>query len=305
MATASFVRTLPADNDLRQDGADFRIDKESFQMVPAGGSRPGGITVSGGLVNIQSANEDIVKLAAGPDRAVVPRLSFTQPGTFTLVAGQKAGRTVIVAEDENGKRLDHLAVSVKDEVRVSYNVLRLTDGLNTQAMALTQAEPLLKNVEQLYLSQTNVRLLKKKQAELFIQRNLSDANGVLQLQELFDNKEEIIFKKIMASPFFDADVVCVFAWLIESGNRPFSTTGRKLNARTETALSNLRRGPTIIYINSFTGSDKLPFTIAHEFGHHFGLSHFGLRPSNFLMDAAANGFKMTQSDINNINPTGT
>ena len=54
-------------------------------------------------------------------------------------------------------------------------------------------------------------------------------------------------------------------------------------------------------------SPNLSLTIAHETGHHFGLSHWSLfRPTDFMMEAGGTGgvkgFGMTQDDIDAVNP---
>lgn len=306
MATASFFRFPRADNDIGQDGADFRPGEEAFQMVPLEQTRPGFVSVSGGPVRIASADPNIVQISSGATLPTVPVLTFNQTsaGGFTLNATNNPGRTFIVAEDEKGKRLAHLAVSVKAQQTVRYHVLRLRDALNNTAMSITETEPILKNVEILYLNQTNVRLLKGKTGEIQIKRVLSDANGVLQLQEVFDNKEDIIFDEVKARNFFDAEVVVVFTWPIEGADPP-RTTGKKLLGRT--TPGRFRTGPRMIYINSIgKGGPSHAFTVAHEFGHHFGLEHSGPRPQTFLMDkSGTSGFKMTQDDINTVNPSGT
>ncbi len=314
MATASFFRTLPQDNDLRQDGADSRKAAEVFQMVPTGGSRRGEISVDGGIVRLQSADQNIVQIAPGPNLPPVQTITFNQPtlsGLFMLIGGPTSGKTVIVAEDQNGRRLDHLAVSVKDEVSVKYHLLRLKDAVRDDAMERSQAETILKNVEQLYLSQTNVRLTKLRSEDLFIQRILSDDKRVLQLDEKFDNKEDIIFGQILANGFPSSDVVFVFTWKIEGGF--FIST--ELDGRCESPVNLPKRaisrnGPTVIYVNTFAPQGKHAFTAAHELGHHFGMSHFASsiisrRPPNYLMEPPARGFKMTQDDINLANRTGT
>lgn len=316
MATAAFFRDAPPDNDLRQDGADFRLGFERFQMVPVRGSRPGQISTLG-LVRIKSGDESIVKISAGRNVPPSRVIEFNQPpplgdvplsSNFVLFGGQKAGKTFIVAEDERGKPLHEMTVSVKDNITVRYHLLRLKDGLREAQMKMADAEPILKNVEQLYFNQANVQLVKDKSADLFVQRNLSDSGGVLQLDEIFDNKEQIIFEETKKQGFGGVAVVFVITWELAGSNLPLSTTGLKLLGRCERAK--IRSGPTMIYINSIgKGGPSHSFTAAHELGHHFGMSHTGLtnpRPPTFLMDAAGTvGFKMTQDDINLANRTGT
>jgi hypothetical protein len=160
-----------------------------------------------------------------------------------------------------------------------------------------------------YLNETNTKLARIRTDSLVIKRNLSDKNGVLQLDELQDNKEKVIFQEVIKSGFGSGvDIVYVFTWQIEGAIfSPVLFTGRSLDGRTERAI--LRTGPTLIYINSLGTQLTNPVqTAAHETGHHFGLGHGG-QPPFFLMHeggkAATGGGRMKQGDIDRINPSGT
>jgi hypothetical protein len=306
----SFFRFSRVDNDLRQDGGDFRQGSEPFQMVPVDGSRPGGIRSVERTIRIASADENIVRIAPGPQLPPVRVISFqaTELGSFTLLGGKSPGNTFIVAEDEKGNRVDLLRVSVKAQVPVRYNIVRLRDAITRKveddSMALNDAKVILNQVEQLYLFQANVKLTLVQLSDLFVPRNLSDKNGILQLQEISDNKEKIITDAIKANGFGGVDVVFVFTWMLE-GAGIIDTTGEGLRGKCFREKGGAV--PSRCYIRTpKTGVAHVVVT-AHELGHHFGLGHTGLftpRPSRFLMGAGAGGFKMTQDDINLVNQTG-
>ncbi|HJQ58002.1 MAG TPA: hypothetical protein VJ890_13920 [Vineibacter sp.] len=318
MADAKFFKQMPVDWDLRQDGADFSGVagmRYPFQMVPAGGTRSCQISVSGGMARVRVGNPQIARIASDPGRPPVDALTFNTSGSFSIIGG-RAGTTYVIAEEPGGimpARLHLLNVYVKDEVKVRYNLARLSDPVNTTtSMSLAEAEKILTNVEALYLSQTNVRLIKQQMKELHVGRILSDNNNVIQLDVMSNNMEDVIFAEIRSQGLSNADVVFVFTWNIEGSRDLVQTTGRPLDGRTETPerfaryRNSSRSGPTVIYINSF-GSAGFHHTLttAHELGHHFGLSHFAPRPSNYLMEAGGNrGFKMSWGDINGVNRTG-
>jgi hypothetical protein len=315
-AVGKFTRQeAPPSQLLGNFGADHGGGRGNYQMVPIGDFRTWSVDIKSGLARAASADRGVAVIASDENSQSFKTLTFNGPGTFTFViragGNGRAGHTAVVLEDENGAFLDDIQVSVKNVKPVRYNIVLLSDAVTPSSMVFSEAQAtnVMDQVTTYYLNEANTNLVRNKTHSLAVKRNLSDKNGVLQLDELTDNKEKIIFKEIMNSGFgTSVDVVYVFTWQMEGAKfAPIITTGLSLDGRTERAT--LRTGPTLIYINSLgTQLTNQVQTAAHETGHHFGLGHGG-QPPFFLMHeggkAAIGGGRMKQDDIDRVNSSGT
>jgi hypothetical protein len=316
VAVGKFIRKeAPPGLILENFGADHGGGRGNYQMVPIGDFRTWSVDIKNGLARVASADSGVASIAFDENSQSSKTLTFTGPGTFTFVirsgGNGRAGLTAIVLQDESGNFLDDIQVSVKNVNPVRYNIVLLSDAVTPSSMVFSQgqATDVADKVANYYLNETNTKLVRTRIDSLAIKRNLSDKNGILQLDELKDNKENVIFQEVMKNGFGGGvDIVYVFTWQIEGAIfAPVIFTGLSLDGRTVRAT--LRSGPTLIYINSLgnQATNQVP-TAAHETGHHFGLGHGG-QPPFFLMHeggkAATGGGRMKQGDIDRVNPSGT
>jgi Metallo-peptidase family M12B Reprolysin-like len=323
-ANAKFFRQeVPPSNLLGNFGADHDIGRENYQMIPIGDHRTWSVNIKNGTVRVGSADSGIAAIAVDENGPSARALTFIGPGIFKFAirsgGNGKSGFTHVVLEDESGNFLDDIHISVKNVRTANYNIVLLSDSATPPSMVFSpeQARSLLDKANEYYLNVTNTLLKRERIESLSIQRNLSDKNGILQLDENKKINESVIFQSVINAGLGGVDIVYVFTWDIQGASEfpiigGLLDTGLALDGRTERASERNRKGPTMIYINSsvndINSANNQVHTAIHETGHHFGLSHRS-QPAFFVMHeggkSAFAGGRMRQNDIDHVNASGT
>jgi Metallo-peptidase family M12B Reprolysin-like len=322
MATnAKFFRVEAAPrNILSNFGADHGNGRGNYQMIPIGDERTWSVNIKNGTVRVRSADSGIAAIAVDENGTSARALRFIGPGIFKFAirsgGNGKSGFTDLVLEDESGNFLDNIHISVKNVQTTNYNIVLLSDSVTPPSMVFSpeKARSVLDKAKEYYLNVTNTLLKRERIESLSIQRNLSDKNGVLQLDENKKINESVIFQSVINAGLGGVDIVYVFTWDIQGASEfpiigGLLDTGFALDGRTERASVRNRNGPTMIYINSLGNDDtNQVHTAIHETGHHFGLSHRS-QPAFFVMHeggkSAFAGGRMRQNDIDHVNASGT
>lgn len=297
ISTAEFTMEPVAPLSLDHEGF-FSHQKTRYQMVPMGGKRTMTVSVVG-QVRVAVMNRDIVRI--GPYGGGVPwQSSFVEFASdektehyFTLF-GVVAGRTVVVVDDFAGKRLDTLVVSVKSNTVKSYQAVRLQDIRRSTARTADDLVAIMKNVSLLYLRQANVTLRPASApCNVYIAEDLGDP---IDLKLDIDNTAVLLVQKIKNDLSFQGktgqDFTLVSTWNLVN-NGVDSIVG------VDVAFGDvvLCEDPTdmVAFQNSCI--------FAHELAHAFQCKH-RLDPPNLLMQLTVGSCKMSDMEIDKINPTG-
>ncbi len=132
-----------------QPGANDGFDVEAqYQMVPAGGSRPMGFLAQ------DDEPEDVIVYCTDPNKAYLWGLYIIQghaaiqgSGYFVkrgaairfFIGGRDAGATVLRAETVSGKPRGFLLLSVKPQLRLTYQLAIISDPIHVPAKDLVGA----------------------------------------------------------------------------------------------------------------------------------------------------------------------
>src|SRR5262249_17145252 len=157
-----------------------------------------------------------IAVVARDDGSVASLLPFKSDGLFKIKSNQIQAFTHVIALNQAGIIVDSIAVSVKASVNAKFRALLLSDGLSKTGISQAEAERIGRRVSELYINQTNTSFISLGTSDLPIQRNLSDKNGVLQLDEIVDNKHEVIFEEMKRRGLTSGvNFVIVFTWDLE------------------------------------------------------------------------------------------
>jgi hypothetical protein len=174
---AEFFQTPIPDPSPDRNGADPSGGRmKCYQMVPAGGSREFKVRLSG-KIQLVAQHPHLVTIGK-PGAALGPQISYDslalQEFSFAIKSVSGAGRTQIIAAKADGAVIDRLIVSVKTERPLTYNIHRLQDIARVTKRGFAELQAIMDKVENYYLNQANLRLIRRRTGTLFIGDDLGD-----------------------------------------------------------------------------------------------------------------------------------
>jgi hypothetical protein len=270
--------------------ASFQGDDPSinFQMVPQGGSRFITVLVDGEPCVVSSRKTAMATVSSpSQDASSTPnRVVLLPPATafpFVVeVRGHQVGRTLVDVSDMNGKSLGTVDVSVKSVVTKTYRLWALKDIVHRTTRTSAQMTNIMRNVARVYESQANVKLVQVGvPLDLLFKSDLGDP---ISSPNLLLARIGIQIKLFNESP---ADFDLVSTWDIpDAVGQTFDLAGDCM-------------------IEDYKPNQDLPETssYAHELGHAFSCGHTD-RTKMMMSGDGTDGFQMTRTDMNTINPTG-
>ena len=305
-STASFRKDLPRGVSVDHDGADtrvadpFGIKLDAYQMVPRTGSRTFNVRISGEVrIEVFSIlGAEISIDGFPPAKSQVLKSAAPSERTFTI-HGRGECLTTIFALDENRTILDRMAISIKNERPVTYNLHRLGDSLRVTRRTIGQLRSLMTTVEDIYLKQASVRLVRSRENEkLLIKENLGDPIDLSNpddslLSAISTNFQLALKKRLSVLGFLTENLNLVSTWRLRNGR------GDSLAGFTPPELV------TVCICEAKDDPVAEATTYAHEMGHALGLRHPGHFPSEMMNDGGVDSFRMIRSDIDTLNPSGT
>jgi len=307
-ATATFEQIVPPTDptDLGFLSGGFVGQGRKYQMVPTGGRAAWRVRFSGGTVRVTSKDPNIAALGDGFAKPLPRNLLTLNSATgsfsdFFILAGQNAGRTVIVAEDARSQNLDTLTISVKTLLHKTFMGHRLLNRVARTDRTDDELADIFRKMKNAYRFQANVLLDQVgKVNEL---RTANDYTNPINFDEVRQIKgqgptdfNDDVVKELNRKNLFgmtDFHLVSVCQMHGKLGVTP--------------AFKNVCYVAHTFTKPNFTNEAT---TFAHELGHAFGLTHDPGHDFKDMMVAgnvtgAQNSFIMTDADIDRINPSGT
>src|SRR6266849_877363 len=304
--TAVFRKEIPGLLDKnKHDGFDTRQGFTSYQMVPLNdasrpslnGSRPFLVRMSGGTVQIEVFSTSVAEISiAGfpPSKFQILKSPAQSDLTFTIHAVGE-GRTTIFALDDNRTILDRMNVSVKKERPLTYNLIRLGDSLRETLRTMDQLRSIMKTVEEVYLAQANVKLIRRNEVEAAKFRIKEDLKDPIDVSvpgrgSIRPNVRVVLRRRLDELGFFGEKVNLISSWRL---------TG------TDGSLAGFTPvlGTTCI-CEAKTNESSEASAYAHEVGHALGLRHETHIREELMNDQGQDSFRMNQHDIDTVNPSG-
>jgi hypothetical protein len=257
-------------------------------MVPQGGSRFITVFVDGEPCVVSSRRTSKTTVSAPlqdasstPNRVVL----LPQPSAFPFaveIHGHQAGRTLVDVSDMNGKSLGTVDVSVKSAITKTYRLWALMDIVHRTTRTAAQMINYMRNVARLYESQANVKL-----TQLDVPQNLlfkDDLGDPISSPNLLLGRIGLQIKLLNDSR---ADFDMVSTWDIPDA------VGQTVDLFGDCMVEDYKPGNELSEMSTY----------AHELGHGFSCGHTD-RTKMMMSGDGSDGFQMTRTDINTINPTG-
>jgi hypothetical protein len=277
----------------------FRQGKVAYQMVPKGGSREVILTLSGGTVRMASANPNIVQI--GPPNSDEPSdknlMTFPSGGGLDKrfkLHGADVGRTLVIVEDSSGKPINKLIVSVKQKVVKKYQTVILQDIRRRSQRSFDDLRSIMSDVNTIYSRQANLEL-----------QQVHDPMIVYTEQDLGDP----IDLSLWGGSYLD--------WLADHIKRKNDSVGAAKQDFTLVSTWNLKDDDPDSLAGIYPGHGSMVFCedlvpnsgllnaslFAHELAHAFQCAH-RLDPPELLMQLNIGSCRMSDREIDKINPTG-
>jgi hypothetical protein len=289
----------------KHDGFDTRDGFTSYQMVPlnnpsqsrAPGSRPFLVRISGGTVQIEAKNATVAEISiAGfpPSKFQILKSPAQSDLPFTIHAVRE-GRTTIFALDDNRTILDRMNVSVKTELQLTYNLIRLGDSLRETLRTMDQLRSIMTTVEDVYLTQANVKLIRRNEveaAQFRIKKDLKDPIDVSVPPpiSLRPNLRVLLRQRLGELGLVGEKLNLISSWSLTGIDGSLGGFTPDLGT---TCICEVK-GNELIEASSY----------AHEMGHALGLRHETHNLQEMMNDKGVNSFRMNQADINALNQSG-
>jgi len=216
-----------------------------------------------------------------PNRVVL----LPPTGAFPFVVevrGHRVGRTLVDVSDMNGNSRGTVDVSIKSAIAKTYRLWALKDIVHRTTRTAAQMTNIMRNVARLYESQANVKLTQiEVPLDLLFKTDLGDpiSSPNLLLAR--------IGVSIKLSNVSRADFDMVSTWDIPDA------VGQTSDLAGDCMVEDYKPGQELPETSSY----------AHELGHGFSCGHTD-RTKMMMSGDGSDGFQMTRTDINTINPTG-
>jgi len=282
-------------------GTGALLDGSKYQMVPVGGHSLWSLTFTG---KVRIASKDPAIAAVGNLSAKpLPQNLLTLSSrtetllNFFIVGGQKPGRTLIVMEDEHGKRLDSIVVAVKGVVVKTFMMFRFSDIRGGTHVEPDEMRSIMRMVKATYRNQANLFLDQRSDVqELKLRKGYDDLIDMEKRRPgpngtTVDFNDDVVAELKKLGHFDAADIHIISTpQLVGTGGRT-PDLGK------------------VCYIAHTFGTSLVnqATTYAHEIGHTFHLRHEPHKFDEMMVTGNAEGhvdsFKMTAADIDALNPT--
>ena len=272
------------------DGFD---DGALYQMVPVGQSRFMAVVTDGrgGKLRVGTPqfaslrNARSTKPFNGSPTPFEINLSPDSKTTFEIF-GISSGRTSLILDDNVGKEIATLTVSVKMSFKRTFNFCLVSDIRRSSSFFREDVPRIFAKAAQTFLQQANV-LLVENTLRGFDVNVLKDLGNPLQPEN-----QTVRDAIINATPLeaFAADFVVYLCWNIVSPGRD---VGGLAFAGTQVCFCE---------DNGQGSAGGTPMVIAHELGHLMNLDHFqngGLMQGNVFPRSS----RLFQFEIDTVNPT--
>jgi hypothetical protein len=304
--TAVFRKDIPGllDKD-KHDGFDTRQGFIAYQMVPLTnpsktripGSRPFLVRISGGTVRLEVFNTSVAEISIvgfPPSKFQILQSPAQSDLTFTIHAVGE-GRTTIFALDDNRTILDKMTVSVKTELPLTYNLIRLGDSLRDTRRTMDQLRSVMKIVEDVYLVQANVKLIRKNEVEAAVFRIKEDLKDPIDVTvpptvSLRPNLRVVLRQRLNELGFFGENLNLISSWNLTGVNGTNAGFTPDLGT---TCICEVKQND-LIEASAY----------AHEVGHALKLRHETHIRDELMNDQGQDSFRMNQDDIDKLNPSG-
>lgn len=275
-----------------QKGDERHVTTRHFQMVPSGGAALVHVRVDGIDSVVLSEDPSVAAVGSLADgftpspinRAVLPAAS-PAPVQFVRVEAKSVGRTRILVADADGRRRirDSVDISVKSEVRKTFRLWRLKDAIHETARTNTQMIDIMVHVAKIYKGQANVKLDQVGTPEtLLIKDDLGDP---IKSSNLLIPRAALAIKLSTQST---ADFDLVSVW-----NMPHAL-GKAAPVLSVALIVDYKPGQLLNEASTY----------AHELCHAFGQIVHATQASVLMSTSPPDGFQMTKSNIDTVNPTG-
>jgi len=264
-----------------------------YQMVPVGQSRFLAVVTDGRGGKLRVGTPQFVSLRNarstkpfnGSPTSVEINLPPDSKTTFEIV-GDTSGRTSLILEDNVGKEIARLTVSIKIPFRRTFNFCLLSDIRRSPSFLREDIPKIFAKGAQTLLQQANI-VLAEHTPRGFDVDVLKDLGNPLR-----PDNEKIRNAILDATPLgaFSADFIVYLCWNIAS---PGSDVG---------GLAFMGRQFCFCEDNGQGSVGGTPIVVAHELCHLMGLDHFqngGLMQGNVFPRSS----KLFQFEIDTVNPT--
>jgi hypothetical protein len=262
-----------------------------YQMVPVGQARPMAVITDGrgGKLRVGSPqfaslrNVRSTKPINGSITPVQTNLPPDSRTTFEIVGGT-SGKTSLVFEDNLGKQITSLALSIKIPFKRTYNYCFVSDIRRSSAFIPSDVPKMFTKIARTFLVQANV-VLEEQTPGGFAVNVTKDLGNPLVL-----NNDKIRNAILDATPLaaMAADFIVYLCWNILT---PGQDVAGLAFAGTQFCFCE---------DNGFGSAGLTPLVIAHELGHLMGLDHF----NDGLMTAVlSRSSQLHQFEIDTVNPS--
>lgn len=264
-----------------------------YQMVPVGQSRFMAVVTDGRGGKLRVGTPQFASLRNA--RSTKPFNGSPTPFQINLppdskttfeIFGDTSGRTSLILEDNVGKEITTLTVSIKMPFKRTFNFCLVSDIRRSSSFFREDVPTIFAKGAQTFLQQANVVLVEHTPRGF-------DVNVLKDLGNPLRPENQTVRNAIIdATPLgaFAADFVVYLCWNIVS---PGSDVGGLAFMGTQFCFCE---------DNGMGSSGGTPMVIAHELGHLMGLNHFqngGLMQGNVFPRSS----RLFQFEIDTVNPT--
>jgi hypothetical protein len=266
-----------------------------FQMVPAGESRLMGVVTDGRGATLRAGSPQFAefrnvrstKAFNGSPTPVQINLPPDSTTTFEIF-GVTSGRTPLVLQDQAGKEIATLDVSIKMPLRKTVNFCFLADIRRASSFLHEDVPRLFAKAQRSFLAQANVDLQEATRGgfDVTVLRDLGNP-----LQPENSAKAKSIFEATPARAFL-ADFVVYLCWNLTAPGKDIG--GVAFPGTSVCFCEDDGRGAA----GFFSGA-----VLAHELGHLMGLDHFQHANGGLMNKGVITSSRLFQFEIDTVNPT--